>query len=191
MMIPFGNIKSIEKNFRGSTVVMQSGRTLDLTGSNDVNDENRGIIVNLVNMGRVDIPWDEFIKIEFESLPTRVDVSYDRYTMPQTLSGSVESISGDQLSGRMIYDLDENYNLEILNGIHEDIEYFIPFRYVESIRPRNREKSLVKFTNGETLLLEGKVDINEENDGVLVFRSDDDYSYVPWEDIEEIKITDR
>lgn len=189
--IPFGNIESIEQTFRGSKVVMKSGRIFDLSGSNDVDDDNRGIIVNIPDMGRVDIPWEEFNKITFEPAPVSSRVSYSSYHNCKPITGSVASITGDEISGRVVYDLDECLNLEILNGEKDGIEYSIPFRYIKSIKPKNREESLVKLTNGKKILLSDSVDINEENDGLLVFMTEDDYEYVPWSEVEEIKITDR
>lgn len=189
--IPFRNIRSIESNYRGSTVELKSGRTLKMRGSNDVDDDNRGIIVNMVDMGRVDIPWEEFEKMTLQDIPARSEVSYASYIEQKPITGSVTSIRGDKLSGRMIYDLDENYELEMLNGVNNGIEYFIPFKFVESIVPKNREESLVLLKNGEKILFSDKVDINEGNDGVLVFTSDDEYEYVPWKEVDEIKITNR
>lgn len=189
--IPFKNIRSIESNYRGSTVELNSGRILKMRGSNDVDDDNRGIIVNMADMGRVDIPWEEFEKITFQAVPHQSELTYASYADQHLIRGSVTSIRGDKLTGRMIYDLDENYELEMLNGINKGIEYFIPFRFIEKIEPKNREESLVILKNGEKILFSDKVDINEENDGVLVFTSDDEYEYVPWKEVDEIKITNR
>ena len=60
MAIEFGKIKSVERDGRGSLVILKSGRDFYLTGSNDVNHENRGIIVNIPGQGRVDIEWRDF-----------------------------------------------------------------------------------------------------------------------------------
>lgn len=190
--IPFGNIKSIESTRNGSRVELKSGRTYKLTGSNDVNDDNRGIIINIAGMGRVDVPWEEFVKITFEPRVSTTGLSYDSYQNNKLLKASVMDISGKTYIGRMVFDLDETYDHEILNGVKDDIEYFIPFRNIASIKPKNREKSLVTLTNGEKLMLADKVDVCENNDGVLVFRDDvDDHDYLPWSQIEEINITDR
>ncbi len=63
MSIAFSKIKSIEKEGNGSLVILEGGREFKLRGSNDVNNENRGIIVNVSEFGRVDIPWDELIRL--------------------------------------------------------------------------------------------------------------------------------
>ena len=43
--IEFGKIKSIEKHRRGSLVTLHSGKEYYIYGTNDVNDDNRGIII--------------------------------------------------------------------------------------------------------------------------------------------------
>ena len=58
LSIEFGNISTIEREgYNSSHVVLKSGRDMDLRGSNDVNSENRGIIVTTEKLGRIDIPW--------------------------------------------------------------------------------------------------------------------------------------
>ena len=53
--IPFKSIKSIEKERNGVLVTLKSGREFSLTGSNDVNNGNRGVIVFDPEVGRIDI----------------------------------------------------------------------------------------------------------------------------------------
>lgn len=183
MDIEFGNIKKIEKKNRGSHVTLMSGRSFDLKGTNDVNDDNRGIIVNIANFGRVDIPWDEFEEVEFVEVPS-ANINYDNFRSDIPLRGTVSTVDGDQVSGEMVYDLDEQFQLEVLNGMMDDIEYFIPFSNIKTIKPKNRKESLVILKNGEKLLLEDKVDVNESNDGVLFVNNDN--TYIPWSEIEEI-----
>jgi len=65
--IEFGLIKMIEKQSSRSTMVTVSdGRTFRLRGSNDVDEDNKGIRI-MVDGGtkEVDVDWDEFAKVEF------------------------------------------------------------------------------------------------------------------------------
>ena len=62
--IPFKNIRSIEKEKNGVVVTLKSDRELRLTDSNDVNNKNRGIIVFDPEIGRIDIPWRDFMNLE-------------------------------------------------------------------------------------------------------------------------------
>jgi len=185
MDIEFGKIKSIKKNNNGSDVTLMSGRSLHLKGSNDVNRENRGIIVNTPNYGRVDIPWDEFIEINFNNIPANMSLGYDEYEGGENLRATVKTINGEERNGFIIYDLDETFKLEMLNGVIDDIEYFIPFSAISSITPKNRRESLIILTNGEKMIFEDKVDVSESNDGVLI-KKGKDITYVPWSEVEKI-----
>lgn len=184
--IPFGKILKIEKNYRGSEVTMQSGRTFNLHGTNDVDDDNRGIIVNILGMGRVDIPWDEFLEVTFEHESSN-QANWPDNSNSQQLNGTVTTLDGSNYSGDMIFDLDEYYDMEILDGKNDGIEYFFPFRYIRSIKPKNDRATYVTLQNGEKILLEDSVDVTEDNDGVLVKNDGEDYKYIPWSEVEEIK----
>ena len=64
--IEFGLIKSIEKrSSRSSLVTVLDGRTFRLRGSNDVDDDNKGIFVTLKDGSVEEILWEEFASVEF------------------------------------------------------------------------------------------------------------------------------
>ena len=183
--LEFGNIKSIARDSRSSIVTTNSGRSLNLRGTNDVNNENRGVIVNIPGQGRVDIPWDEFEIVTF-STPKMGIINYDDYDASIEISGTVETEEGDKVDGRIVYDLDEAYQFEILNGKKDGIEYHIPFQLIKSIHPASRKKTVVKLKSGKEIKLEDSVDVNEDHDGLLVFGSDDEPKYIPWHEVESI-----
>ena len=184
--IRFGNIESITRKRRGCDVKLKSGRELYMTGSNDVDDSNRGIIVNMPELGRVDIPWEEFISMTLSSDENADNISYDNNSEP--IIGSVATENGQSISGTLVFDLDESSQCEFLNGKSGDIEYFIPFKYVAKIEPRNYNNAMVVLKSGEAILLSDKVDVNSKNDGMLVFQNSDSPTYIPWSDITQIKI---
>ena len=146
--IEFGKIKSIAREGFRSSVVLNSGREMLLRGSNDVNSDNRGIIVTNDALGRVDIPWREFKRVTFDS-PKGKMKSYSDYKNQKELSASVKTRNGDVLKGRLVFDLDEAYDYEVLNGEDDDIEYVIPFRNIDKIMPKNYDNSEVILKNGD------------------------------------------
>lgn len=159
---------------------------MDLRGSNDVNSENRGIIVTTEKLGRVDIPWKEFKKVEFINKPSFSLKKYNDFKNQNQLEGSVVTTDGETLKGRIVYDLDEEYNYEMLQGRDNDIEYFIPFGNIKKIMPKNYDYSNVELKNGEKMLLGEQQDVSDRNTGVLVFKGGGDPTYVKWEDIKEV-----
>lgn len=64
--IEFGKIRTIEKlSSRRARVILLDGRSFELSGSNDVNEGNRGIFIELAS-GEVEIvDWDDFRRVDF------------------------------------------------------------------------------------------------------------------------------
>jgi hypothetical protein len=182
--IEFGKLASIERDRGGSNIVTKSGREMYLRGSNDVNSGNRGIIVT-TDFGRVDIPWNEFKKVTFSDAPSGA-IAYSTFSDMKKLSGTVTTTDGKTLSGDIIYDLDETYTFEMLQGKDDDVEYIISMGNIKSISPKNYDYSTVVLKNGTELLLGDARDVNEDNDGVLVFTGSGDPEYIRWEDIKNI-----
>ena len=63
--IEFSNIARIVKNGDASTVYLRDGRSFDLSGSNDVDRGNRGIVVTTGDQAR-NIPWDIFRELRLD-----------------------------------------------------------------------------------------------------------------------------
>jgi len=184
--IEFGKIASIEKERRGSIVTLRSGREMFLTGSNDVNSENRGVIVKSEKFGKVKIGWKDFEKVEFEESARTSGRAYSDYGTTHELSGEVATDEGERYSGRIVYDLDEEWDVELLHGRKGDTEFIIPFRDVAKITPVGRRRAIVVLRNGEKLELEESQDVSRRNDGMLVFTDERKPVYVAWRDIDEI-----
>ena len=184
--IPFSEIASIEKYRDGSNVILKSGREFYLTNSNDVDNDNRGIIMTVPGVGKIDIPWKYFDRATLEPAPDS-GPSYNEYPPPKGLSGTVYTIRDDKVSGDIVFDMDESWELEILDGDDDDVEYKIPFRNIKSIEPKNYAYSMVTLKNGDKILLGGTQDVSDKNDGLLVFvRNNDDPAFIEWEEIVEI-----
>ncbi|ELR72314.1 hypothetical protein C900_01596 [Fulvivirga imtechensis AK7] len=184
--IAFGDIKQISKYQNGSKVVLLSGREYYLRGSNDVDSGNRGIIVSIEGIGKITVPWKAFDKVEFTKAKNSGE-SYGSYGVPMGLYGRVERYEGGAVEGRIIYDIDEAWELEILEGNDDEIGYEIPFRNIKKITPKNYSYSLITLRNGETLLLGGGRDISDRNAGLLIFKKGiKDPEHIPWKNITEI-----
>ncbi|MEL6560854.1 MAG: hypothetical protein AAFQ94_21850 [Bacteroidota bacterium] len=183
--IRFGKIKSIENEGNRSTIVLNSGREMTLRGSNDVNSENRGIIVTSKQFGRVDIPWREFRRVTFGTAKEKLP-AFNDFSNSKKIKGSVKTVDGNTFSGTIVYDLDEEFTMEVLQGKDEDIEYIIPFSKIKSISPKNYDYSNVKLTDGTSLTLGESQDVSDKNSGVLVFEGSKDPLYIPWEKIDTV-----
>lgn len=185
--IEFGKIKSIERDgFNGSIVELNSGRTMELDDSNDVDSGNRGIIVTTA-FGRVDIPWREFKKVTFTDKPNVNVMSYGDYKNQKKLTGTVLTTNGEKLTGQLVYDLDEAYNYEILQAKDDEIEYLIAFKNIRTIVPKNYDFSEIELKDGKKITLGESQDVSDKNTGILIFSNNSkDPKYVKWENVESV-----
>lgn len=184
--IRMGDIVSIERRGRGVDVKTKSGREMYLTGSNDVNSENRGVLVVAPDIGIISFSWEAFRKVTFTA-PPHSGLAFDDYKAPKFMQGTVKHFDGRDVKGRIIYDVDEALDFEIIEGVENDIEYHLPLKNIRKITPRNSEYSEVELVNGQTLLLGDGRDVGEGNAGVLVFTpGKKDPVYIRWRQIDQI-----
>ena len=193
MSIPFGQIASIAKHpsRNASQVVLRDGRELVLDDSNDVDDDNRGILVEDRRYGRVEVPWSAFQRIDmrFDRGSGPDYATYAASGGPQRLRGEVVDRSGSPRSGALVYDLDEAHGWELLDGVQRKISYSIPFSKIASIAPAGTDGATVTLRSGERLELSDSHDVNEDNSGVLVLDGDGRGGVlVEWSDIQLISL---
>src|ERR1041384_7307700 len=184
--IEFKDITSIEKRGRGSLVTTKSGRDLYLTGSNDVDDDNRGIMVVSPEIGVIKFTWDAFRKITF-STPKTTGPSFSDFASPQLVTGTVSRLDGNDVAGQIVFDIDETIDFEIIEGVENEIEYLIPLKSIQSITPKNSDYSQVTLRSGQSFLLGDGRDVTTRNAGVLVFqKGKKNPFYIEWRRINEI-----
>ena len=187
--IEFGKIKSITKERRGSLVKLHSGREIYLTGTNDVNSDNRGVAISVDGIGRVEVGWRDFKSVTYENNANTSGKKYDSFKETKRLNGKIKTIDDNIFSGIITFDLDERLDMEILSGMIDKTEFLIPFSNIKKIHPKNSSYSKVELKNGEKLLLGKGQDVTDRNNGVLVFKDekDDEPKYIPWDRIDEIE----
>ncbi|MGB5988996.1 MAG: hypothetical protein WBG43_04590 [Marinifilaceae bacterium] len=185
--IAFKSISSIKRFNEGSIVKTLSGRDLYLTHSNDVSYGNRGLEVNMPNVGKVKVAWKDFESLTLNHSTDKEGLAYDDYITAKRLSGTVHLKDSTVCKGVIVYDLDEAMNVENVNGNNSNLNFTIPFLYVKSIAPKGLKYSKVKLKNGTVLFLGGHRDVNHKNDGVLVFTENGKSRFFHWFEIENIQ----
>lgn len=184
--IAFSEVTVIEKRGRGSNVTTKSGRELYLTGSNDVDNDNRGIMVVTPDVGVIKFSWEAFRKLTLAT-PKTTGPSYDDFTAPKLMTGTVSRLDGGDVTGQIVYDIDETIDFEIIEGKENDIEYLLPMKNIRSITPKNYDFSQVELVSGQTFLLGDGRDVSGKNAGVLVFqKGKKDPTYISWRRIDKI-----
>jgi len=187
MDIPFTKISKIQKEENGSRITLMSGRNLLLKSSNDVSRNNRGIIVTIPNVGRIDFTWKHFLSLDLLPLPKTTKSCFSEFNDSERLYGKVTNKEGETFEGVIVYDLDEAMDSEILNGFNNELEFSVPFRNVRKITPKAYNYCLVELKSGQNLFLGDQTDVSGKNAGILIFTGNDSYRVFDWEEIHEIE----
>jgi hypothetical protein len=184
-------IRSIARRSRDSSLVtLLDGREIVLSGTRDVGDGNRGIYVDDLRYGRVLVSWDAFERVDFDAGGS--GPAYGDFPPGRPLAGSVTTLDGRRLAGRLVYDLDESEVTETLDAPSQGVDFTIPFGLIASIVPaggeeRDAQRARVTLHNGEELELERLGDLGEGNAGMLIFVDGRQRpEYVPWIDVARV-----
>jgi hypothetical protein len=187
--ISFGKIAAIERySSSGATVIMRDGDELLLRGTNDVNDDNRGITICDNDLGQIVVDWDEFERVEF--IPAPKQIKYSDFDGGRLLRGTVFTEDGEQYSGTIRWDNDEEYTWEILDGNSHDVEFDIEFGKIKEIQKRSYRSSTVVLRDGRSFRLSGSNDVDDDNKGVFVSTDDGDEVEIDWDEFEKVVFED-
>jgi hypothetical protein len=186
--LAMGDIRSIERRDRRSArVVLDTGEELVLSGTNDVDDDIRGIHVEDPRYGRVEVSWEVFVKLVFDE-PGGSGRGYGEFDPPRRLAGTVTTRAGARSSGNLVFDLDEEWTWEMLNGASGELDYTIPFAAVAVVEPQLQGGTDVRLRTGEVLRLDGSHDVSADNSGVVVLSDRGaEPEFVPWREIRRIE----
>lgn len=183
--IEFKDIAAIKAQDDGALVELRSGRTLFLNNHDDVSRGNHGITIRGQAFGSLEVSWRNFISASFTPPPVPPP-AYDDFDEPLPLKGRVVTKGGATLTGQIVYDLDEIYNTEILNGANNGFEYHIPFRHVSRIEPQNDKFSMVYLKDGTQYLLSENPDVTADNHGIILKLPYGRARYLSWSEIKNI-----
>ncbi len=186
LQIPFGDIETIERySSWSSRVTLNSGETVILEGTNDVDLSISGIEVSDATLGAVKLDWDDFDEVRF--FEAEDDVAAARFDGGAPLSGTVYTVDGDAYEGEIIWDADEMYTWEMLNGDIGDIEFHIEFGNIERIEKTSRGAA-VTLRDGRTFDLSGSNDVDRGNRGLLI-RTDGREFEIDWRRFREAEFS--
>ena len=184
--VQLGELKAIERQGDDSRFLFRDGHEEVLGGTNDVDDSNRGIWVDDARFGRVLVNWDAFVRLDIEDPPTS-GPAYTDYGPTRPLEGKVKLKDGKVHQGQIIYDLDEAYGWEMLDGQDGELEYSIPFGMVAKIKPA-ADTAEVTLKNGQKLHLGNTHDVDDGNAGLLVGNEIGKRVYLAWKDVDSIEL---
>jgi hypothetical protein len=179
--LAMGEIRSLTKNSQGnSDLLLKTGDTMTMSGSNDVGSGNRGVMVENPAWGRVTVGWNRFQNITFAdghgSGPGK-----SAFGDITELQGTVTDTEGAEWTGRIVYDMDEAWSGDIFNGKSDGLVWDIPFSLITAIEKTDELTCRVSLGSDLTLDLTEGQDAGDNHAGILVFVSGETTShYIPW-----------
>lgn len=185
--IPFGSIRTIERRgHSGCRVTLTNGDEMFLEGTNDVDSGNRGIDITIPGMGVVKVDWEDFDEVTFAEPPP--SKRYEEFDGGKPIKGTVRDEDGRSYSGTIVWDADEEWDWEVIDGEYDDIDYEIPFLNIKTIKRDSRRSAQIILRNGESLILRGSNDVDRDNRGIRITSPDGDETELDWYEFESAEI---
>ncbi len=186
MEIPFGQIASIERYASwGARVELTGGESYVLEGTQDVDASIGGIEVSDPTLGAVKLEWESFDNVRFH--PPASDVAAANFDGGQLIRGTVVTEDGASYTGEIVWDADEEFTWEMIQGDFEDIEFFVEFGQVDRIQKYD-DGALLTLRDGRVLELYDSNDVDHGNRGIII-RTDGREYEVQWRDFAEASFT--
>jgi hypothetical protein len=185
--IPFEKIKAIERRSSSSAwVYLRDGDRIKLSGTNDVDSGNRGVVISDPDFGRVKIYWDDFDRMELLDEGEKYLKRYDEFEETKPLYGVVYDEDGDSYEGFIRWDDDETYTWERLDGEYRDLEVDVEFSQIAQIEKVSSRSCRITTRSGNSFKLSGSNDVNDENKGIFVTTEDGDRTELDWHDFDKV-----
>jgi hypothetical protein len=211
--IPFQRVVSVEPIRGGAEITLSDGETLELFGTDDVDDDNDGILISDPTLGSLEVDWDEMDGIRFH--PFEGSLGLGDFDGGKRLRGTVMTSDSTELTGLIRWDGDEEFTWELLDGYNKGVGFDIEFGKIASIERQlgmstavevgptgvNVETEAVEgakvtLWDGRTFELAGSNDVDDSNDGIFIIedgsgQSPDDleaeWVMVKWTDFRSIR----
>ena len=188
--IPFERIRSIERRLAGGArVQLVDGEAFVLEGSNDVGPGHRGVQVSDPALGLIDFPWRDVRVVRFATPPATP--VYDDFDGGRELEGTVVTRDGERWTGRVIWDADEAWSWEVLNGSDRGVDFEVELAMVARIERRSSRSAEVTLRDGREIVLEGSTDIGRSNRGIVVELEDGSIRIAEWNRLESLALKGR
>ncbi len=188
LSIPLSDIKSIEKKQNSALITKHDGTQLTLVGTNDVNDENRGLYIDTPDKGRMVLPWQHFNKMTIQDEAQHDWQAYHQALLKKgKLSAQVTQKDKSQITAtNLVFNMAQTSSSEMVRCTVKGMDFYMPLFLIKSIEPKSAQHALVTLINGEQLNMSDTASFTEENLGLLY--SDNGQSrYISWVDVEKIE----
>lgn len=191
--ISFSEIRAVERSPCGPTVTLKSGKVVPLCS--EPWQDPGPIRVSDPALGLVEVEWDALQSLRFEPPPPTP--GYDAFDGGHPLHGTVVTREGEEVTGRIRWDADEEWSWELLQGSSDDVDFSIEFGNVAHIQRDTTEGAHVSLRDGRSFHLTDGNDVDRDNRGIFIFPAPADadeagqnapkWRYVAWDDFREAR----
>lgn len=191
--IRFSEIRSLERTPCFAKVTLKSDSVVELCDEPFEGDP--WVRISDPALGYVEVRWDAVRTLRFEPSPGLQ--GYDAFDGGRPLSGTVVTVEGDEITGRIRWDADEEWSWELLQGSSDDVEFSIEFGMVAHIEREGADSARVSLHDGRLFHLTGGYDVGRDNRGIFIFPAPADgapagasaarWRYVAWEELREVR----
>ncbi|MEM6768630.1 MAG: hypothetical protein AAF655_27070 [Bacteroidota bacterium] len=186
--INFGEIAAIQKKEEGAEIQLLTGQNIFLTNHQDVNKKNKDISVISSSLGIIRVKWADFQQLQLEERPDFPLPLYQDFPENIPLTGTIRTHNGNTFSGPMIFDLDEQFGFEMIEGKQKGLLHYVSLEEVAILKRIDQEETNVLLKNGKQLILTDEHDVTDKNWGILVWQSENRPDYIPWNKVHHIKL---
>lgn len=183
--IRFGHLEALRVlDDQAVLLSLRNGEEVELrNGSTDIGTDIRGILVQDPVRGDVELGWHDLDRIEFYPGTERAADA------PARLHGTLVDRWGGTYTGYVVWDLDETFDNEVLDGDDEDGRgRQIPFREIAAIERHGSRGARVVLGNGEELVLTGSNDVDHSNRGIQISDPGLGQVRVGWNEFESLRL---
>lgn len=161
--IRFGHMSALE--VMGSSrlrVLLKSGEEVVFDGGGDVGSSADPILVEDRLGGQVELRWRDIQVVDFMAPPARASHWGSR------LHGTLRTRGGDEFTGYVVWDMDELFSTDVLDGDEANRDREIPFGQIRTLARESSSATRVYLLGGGELVLRGSNDVNSSNRDIMV-----------------------
>ncbi len=185
---PFSEIAAIEwDSERSARVLLRSGETLVVRGTNDVNRENRGIEVSDPSFGRAIVHWEDFRSVRFHEPASRAPAE-PAFAPGDTLRAVVHASDGRALEGAVRWNNVRSRLWDSLRGWSGDTEIAVELGSIALIRKVSDDAVEVTTRGGRVFRIEVEAEDGVGNRAVFVTPEGRATRIVLWRALDRVEV---
>ena len=182
--VGLGDVRSLVRRVGGRAAVVP--RAADAADPTATEVEISNVDLAVPGVGHAGIDWDDCERLDFAPAPA--SPRYDSFG-GRRIRGTVETVDGAAHAGKIVWDMDEAWTFEAVDGRAGEVYWSVPFDSIDSIEPRGRDAAKLVLRGGSELVLSGTHDVNQDNRGILVIEDGGLTHEIEWGDLRKVTVS--